>query len=196
MSVAFSLDGRRIVSGSADKTIRIWDAEADRPVSDSPLSVVSSPVAHRFWNAGSSTLPRGFLLDHSSGWASSQHSTDTTTGAQQPLLFWVPPHNRRGICSSETITIMGTPLNRLDLYQFMHGSSWAQCYIPPAPAIRRSASPLPLNVLPQGGASSLLLRILGLLLLLGMLNWRLDVIQFICAGYGFSRLSLVHFRLT
>jgi len=207
MSVAFSLDGKRIVSGSADKTVRIWHAEADRPDSDSPpsvivagptthRSVVSSPVAQRFWNAGSLTLPCGFLLDHSSGWASSQHSTDTATGSQEePLLFWVPPHNRRGICGSETITIMGTPLNRLDFHQFMHGSSWAQCYVPPAPTIRRSVSPLPLNVLPQGGTSSLLLRILGLLLLLGMLSWRLDVIQSICADYGFSRLSLVDFRL-
>jgi len=36
MSVAFSPDGTKIVSGSADKTIKVWDPGAPEP-SKSPL---------------------------------------------------------------------------------------------------------------------------------------------------------------
>jgi len=182
MSVAFSLDGRRIVSGSADKTIRIWDAEADWPVSGFPRSVIfahpytenragSDTLPDLLWNAGSSTLPRGFHLDHSDGWASSQYLMSPEMGSNIPLLFWVPPHNRRGICGSETIAIVGTPLNRLDFCRFMHGSSWTQCYLPP-PTTKPSLIPPEISVLPRRRSSSLPLRILGfLLLLLGILNW-------------------------
>ncbi|KAI0046388.1 hypothetical protein FA95DRAFT_1679826, partial [Auriscalpium vulgare] len=53
-SVAFSPDGRRIVSGSADNTIRIWDAETGQPVgtprkghTDFVLSVAFSPDGTR-----------------------------------------------------------------------------------------------------------------------------------------------------
>ena len=38
MSVAFSPDGTKIVSGSHDKTIKVWDAGAPEP-SKSPLLV-------------------------------------------------------------------------------------------------------------------------------------------------------------
>ena len=38
MSVAFSPDGTKIVSGSGDKTIKVWDSGAPEP-SKSPLLV-------------------------------------------------------------------------------------------------------------------------------------------------------------
>src|SRR5258706_3951400 len=49
-SVAYSPDGRHIISGSSDRTIRIWDAKTGTPVGDplkghtrSVLSVAYSP---------------------------------------------------------------------------------------------------------------------------------------------------------
>jgi WD40 repeat protein len=188
-SVTFSPDGRHIVSGSAGKTISIWDADADQQVLGPALSMqVTCPPGEKntvlsrktdsSWNEGSSTLHRGFSLDHSNGWATSQHLTDSATGSKTPLLFWAPPHNRRGICGSETIIIMETPLNRIDFSRFIHGSSWAQCYLL-APTMKRTLSPLPPDLF-EGQALSLWLRILVLLAAAvaaaGILHWLGDVL--------------------
>jgi WD40 repeat protein len=62
LSVSFSPDGRRIVSGSYDRTIRIWDAESGQELSKLEghsgvvLSVSFSPDGRRIVSGGDRTI--------------------------------------------------------------------------------------------------------------------------------------------
>ncbi|KZP08560.1 WD40 repeat-like protein [Athelia psychrophila] len=99
-SVAFSPNGKHIVSGSEDKTIQIFDMRAG--ASSSSLQEFNSSSR---------------LLD---GWMQNSPTE---------LLFWVPPAYRTGLWRPNSTVVIGRHATRLDLTQFVHGRDWARCHI-------------------------------------------------------------------
>ncbi|KIM75554.1 hypothetical protein PILCRDRAFT_669545 [Piloderma croceum F 1598] len=139
-SVAFSQDGKRIVSGSSDQTIRVWDAESGEVVvaplkghTDSVGSVAFSQDGHRVISISQdhtihilSVLNNNLanVFTHPSalagGWIHNSSSK---------LLFWVPSWSRQGLCwlRNPFVIAPGSPSTLLDLDNFVHGHSWQQC---------------------------------------------------------------------
>ena len=128
-SVAYSPDGTRVASGSRDKTIRMWDAQLDQTLGSSTINFV--PISAHSHLVSSlecfRTSEHSRYPGASDGWVP---LTVPSTSGSRSLLIWVPPENRMGICSKETLLILGTRTTRVDLDRFVHGNDWTQCYDP------------------------------------------------------------------
>ncbi|KIJ46244.1 hypothetical protein M422DRAFT_250288, partial [Sphaerobolus stellatus SS14] len=129
-SVAFSHDGKQIVSGSHDKTIHIWDAETGQTVGD-PLTLHAGSVALSLGdypvvpasgaNVHQTTSPQISLFDvlvfTQQGWI---------YGKEKELLLWVPPLHRPGLHWRYNLQVLGVHGTILDLRHIAWGEQWTQ----------------------------------------------------------------------
>lgn len=116
-SVAYSPDGTRIVSGSNDRTIRIWDVPNEDLIHTLVPFFLFGVNSYKSSRKSMSQFQFKKPLDNA-GWL---------RGPQQELLFWVPPSHRKALYRSNTISIFGKDVTQIDFTRFEHGTAWESC---------------------------------------------------------------------
>jgi WD40 repeat protein len=138
-SVAVSPDNKWVVSGSLDKSIRVWplDEQADfassmaLPANDKHTASSSPELTNNLNASKSLTLDNTatFFSDDLifvDGWMYNKNGE---------LLFWVPPYNRDALWSPRNTLVIGENPTPLDLGRFVHGTAWARCRIRCVPLV-------------------------------------------------------------
>jgi WD40 repeat protein len=156
-SVAFSPDAQHIVSGSHDQTMRVWNAKMNKHV-PKPFEEHTYPVSSVAFSSDGHQIVSGLddhtvhiqnmptvLLPNTAPFSGSftnanqqadfaeiYHGSRLVNGWIQTknskLLFWLPPYYRRGLWGPNATAVMGRHTTKLDFSQFVHGTSWTQCY--------------------------------------------------------------------
>ena len=121
-SVAFSHDSIHIVSGSSDKSVRVWSAFADaEPHQSSNHFVSGSDVTSMWvWNE----MHHGVLWTSTKdGWIVSLPDHD--------CLMWIPQGIREVIHHPYNILIISQEgYAHIDFQGFNVGTKWVKCYKP------------------------------------------------------------------
>jgi WD40 repeat protein len=122
-------DSKRIVSGSFDNTIRVWDA--DTGVISKPLKSYTDGINSVAVSQDSLKMAGGAdILENPifNGFRSdSQLENGWVMNPPSELLFWVPPWSRIGLWRPANTAVIADGLTKLDFSQFVHGTFWARC---------------------------------------------------------------------
>ena len=138
-SVAFSPDGRHIMSGPDDRIIWLWDAQTGGTMENSPQSTItqclsihfsSSTDKHALHNAQNLFLGlfnviencRDLVYLQDDGWI---------VGPNKKLLLWIPSFYHSSFQYTPWTKLViprGAP--ELDLSKMAHGPAWDKCYFP------------------------------------------------------------------
>lgn len=137
-SVSFSSDGTRIVSGSVDQTVRVWDLQTRESTmstweghtdSVKSLSFSSYGIKAVFGREGECRSQTEYSAGHIFSVFFDSPRTDDgwVLGPNSELLFWVPPGIRSGLCPLRNTLVLGGDVTQLDLTTFVHGEAWIRC---------------------------------------------------------------------
>jgi len=131
ISVGFSLDGKHIVSGSDDHTIRVWNtnkAEAwneHRPLTMNEHNPDSNQLHVFFMVLQTTIIDCYYRILENSDWVVED---GWILGHAGELLLWVPPWAREGLAPPMVKVVASARMFKLNLRNFRHGSSWQECW--------------------------------------------------------------------